>query len=134
MKVKDKKQKGKQSHLVYGIKCQAPGCDESYIGETKQALQARLKQHQKPSSGDTYDSAVFTHLNTSGHTVDIKDVTIMDREENWFERGVREAIWERVEKPTLNRNGGLRFQLSTAWDRALKTLPRRLTGTTNTSH
>ena len=24
---------------------------------------------------------------------------------NWIERGVREAIWERVEQPALNKNG-----------------------------
>ena len=29
----------------------------------------------------------------------VYDVTILDREERWFERGVLEAIWERIEQP-----------------------------------
>ena len=31
-----------------------------------------------------------------------------------------------VEDPTLNRKGGLRFSLSHTWDRALSSVPRRL--------
>ena len=34
--------------------------------------------------------------------------------------GVREAIWERVEQPAVNKKGGLRFQLSHAWDEAIR--------------
>ena len=100
------------------------------MGETKQSLQARLRQHRRPSAGDAYDSAVYTHLHNTGHTFNNKEVVILDREEGWFERGVREALWERVEKPSLNRTGGLRFQLSHTWDRALHKLPRRLVETT----
>ena len=29
-----------------------------------------------------------------------------------FKRGVKEAVWERVEELSLNRRGGLRFKLS----------------------
>ena len=47
--------------------------------------------------------------------------------ERWFERGVREAIWERVEKPSLNKRGGLRFQLSHIWDQSLINIPCQLT-------
>ena len=36
-----------------------------------------------------------------------------------FERGVRKAIWEQLEKPSLNKHGGLRFQLSHTWDQSL---------------
>ncbi len=39
---------------------------------------------------------------------------------------VKEAIWERVENPTLNKRGGLRFQLSHAWNIAIKKIPCRL--------
>ena len=53
-------------------------------------------------------------------------MVILDREEEWFRRGVKEAIWERVENPTLNKRGGLRFQLSHAWNIAIKKIPCRL--------
>ena len=41
--VKDKPQKDKKSNLVYGYKCAEPGCSESYIGDTKQSLKARIE-------------------------------------------------------------------------------------------
>ncbi len=119
--------------MVYGIQCEEPGCDATYVGETKQALIKRLKQHRKPSTGDTYDSAIYSHINSSGHTFENKSVKVMDRETKWFERGVREAIYERVERPTLNKRGGLRHKLSHAWDRGTKLIARRLVSNSHTA-
>ena len=104
------------------------------LRETKQALVKRVAQHCKPSSGENYDSAVYTHLNSTGHNINEKNVKVLDKEQYWFKRGVREAIWERVEKPTLNKCGGLRFKLSRAWDRAIKLLPCHLVDSSQTTH
>ena len=49
----------------------------------------------------------------------------------WFERGVKEAIWERVEAPSLNRKGGLRFRLSHSWDTVLHVVPSCISACTN---
>ncbi|KAI8511831.1 hypothetical protein Bbelb_109310 [Branchiostoma belcheri] len=57
----------------------------------------------------TYRKPVQTHLATD----------ILDREPRWYERGVKEAIYERIYNPTLNRKGGLRVELSSTWDPAL---------------
>lgn len=38
----------------------------------------------------------------------------------WFERGVKEAIFEKLEQPLLNRGGGLRPHLSTIYICVLK--------------
>ena len=137
--VKDKPPRDKQSNLVYGFKCKGPDCTEAYVGETKQSIKARFSQHRRPSSSDHQaNSAIYDHTKRSGHDIDTEDVVILDREERWFERGVREAIWERVEKPSLNKHGGLRFQLSHAWDQTLINIPCQLTrdhqiNTTNSS-
>ncbi|KAI8501946.1 hypothetical protein Bbelb_203580 [Branchiostoma belcheri] len=40
---------------------------------------------------------------------------IADRETRWWERGVKEAIYERMYNPTRNREGGLRVDLSGTW-------------------
>ena len=124
--VKDKTPQEKRSHLVYGLKCPAGGCDKTYVGETQQALKKRASQHRKPTSGDQYNSAIFTHLQESGHSFKDSDFVILDREDKWFERGVKEALFERIEKPSLNKAGGLRFNLSHTWDRALRGIPSRL--------
>ncbi|XP_041472626.1 uncharacterized protein LOC121421891 [Lytechinus variegatus] len=125
--VKDQPVKDKKRNVVYGIRCEQRECQDSYIGETQQSLRARMYQHRKSTGlAAIPESAVFTHLNATGHTFNNKDVVILDKESRWFERGVKEAIWERVEKPTLNRRGGLRFQLSHAWDRILREVQSRL--------
>ena len=63
---------------------------------------------------------------STGHQIDPEEVIVLDREERWFERGVREAIWERIEQPSLNKQGGLRFQLSNTWNQSLNDVTRRL--------
>ena len=117
VRVKDKTPKEKQSNLVYKFTCGNAECNVSYIGETKQALKSRISQHQRPSSGDTYDSAIFLHSQDTGHKVDIRSFQIVDKEEDWYRRGVKEAIWERIHQPALNKKGGLRVNLPHLWDR-----------------
>ena len=46
------------------------------------------------------------------------NVTILDREPKWFERGIKEAISRRTENSTLNRDGD-RYQLPHIWDTLL---------------
>ena len=125
--VKDRVPKEKKRNLVYGVRCKQEECNEFYVGETQQSLRARMNQHRKPSSSSSVpESAVFVHLKETNHTFDTKDVVIIDQEHRWFERGVKEAIWERVEHPKLNRKGGLRFLLSHSWDRVVSQIPSRL--------
>ena len=124
--VKDKTPHEKRSHVIYGLKCPHTNCDSTYVGETQQAVKKRAAQHRRPAQGNQPDSAIYTHLKESGHSFKDSDLVILDKEENWFERGVREAIYERVEKPSLNKSGGLRFNLAHIWDRALQDIPSRL--------
>ena len=93
-------------------------------------LSSRLRldynQHHRPSTNKAQNSAVYNHCKASDHSFKPEEVVILVKEDRWFERGVREAIWERVEQSALNKKGGLRFQLSHAWDEAIRRLPRRL--------
>ncbi len=122
---KDRIPKDKKPDIVYGIRCSDATCEQFYIGETSQPLKSRMSQHRRPSSSG-YDSAVYTHLEDSGHRFNNKDVVILDKESRWFERGVKEAIYERSQKPSLNKHGGLRFHLSHTWDKAVEAIPKVL--------
>ncbi len=102
---KDRTPKEKKSDVIYGIKCDQKNCQEVYIGETAQPLTKRMYQHRCPSSSGN-DSAVYSHLEESGHSFSTREVKILDRESRWYERGVKEAIYERSECPSLNRRGG----------------------------
>ena len=88
---KDKQPKGRLSGVLYGVQCTDQDCKDSYIGETAQPLENRMSQHRRSSTSGN-DSAVYSHLNASGHSFNTKDVHILDRETLWYERGVKEAI------------------------------------------
>ena len=68
---------------------------------------------------------VYLHCKETRHSFNNTDVVILDWEEDWVRRGIKEAIWERVEQPSLNRKEGFRFSLSNTWDRVLRSFPSR---------
>ena len=119
---KDRVPQHKQSNVVYAVKC-LEDCQELYIGETKQPLAKWMAQHRRATSSGQ-DSAVYTHLQASGHSFKDEDVKILDREERWFERGVKEAIFVKRERPSLNRGGGLRVHLSPSYNAAVAAIPQ----------
>ena len=85
----------------------------------QQTLKDRTKQHARLEN-----SGVYQHMMEKRHKFDpISTVSIIDREPRWFERGVREAIYERLERPAMNKTGGLRFTLSRSWDRSIAAFP-----------
>ena len=50
-------------------------------------------------------------LKEKRHSFKDENVHLQDREDRWFERGVKETIYVKLEQPSLNRGGGLRDQL-----------------------
>ncbi|KAI8499018.1 hypothetical protein Bbelb_234710 [Branchiostoma belcheri] len=101
---KDRPHKGTKANVIYRLKCEGTNCNNTYIGETSRPLKA----------------AIFHHLqHNQGHSFKLESTDVLDRETRWWERGVKEAIYERMYNPTLNREGGLRVDLSGTWDLAL---------------
>ncbi len=123
---KDRTPHTQKSNLVYEVQC-SEECKDLYIGETKQPLNKRMAQHRRANSSGQ-DSAVCSHLKESSHCFEDSDVHILD---SWFERGVKEAIYVKVEKPSLNRGGGLRHHLSLIYSAALSSPPRRFNNLTS---
>ena len=72
---------------------------------------------------------ILNCISESGHKFQNSDVLILDSETGWHERGIKEAIYDRIEKPSLTNK--LRFKLSHAWDPVLFTMPRRLSASIN---
>ena len=74
---------------MYEIFCyENLACQDAYFGETSQPLQRRLRQHCRSNYNEN-DSEVFKHIIASGHQFDVYDITILDREGDRFERGVK---------------------------------------------
>ena len=72
----------------------------------------RFKEHLKASS------PIFDHYKTPGHQVSIENFSIVGREEQNLMRAIKEALYIRVNNPSLNRNIG-KYHLPHIWDEVL---------------
>ena len=102
MRPKDPIEKEKVVGPVYKITCEE--YEASYVGETERSLKARFSEHRRPSS---VNSEVSKHIHTDKpyHGVQLDKTEILAVEPKWFVRGVKEAIYIRANKPSLNRDG-----------------------------
>ena len=110
---------------MYRLPCQGQTtrgqCKDAYIGETECSLKTRFLEHRRPSSTSS-EVSQHIHIESPGHSVDLKKVEILDKDTRWFERGVREAIYIRAYEPTLDKDGG-RYRLPRVYDPILTSLP-----------
>ena len=93
-------------------------CQDFYIGETERSLWTRFKEHRRPSSVSVSEVSKHLHVDTRGHSVNFKDTKVLDQEQRWLERGIKEAVYIRAHKPTLNASPG-RYILPTVWNRVI---------------
>ena len=113
---KDKDPMMKKSGVIYSYKCGRVECDEEYIGESSRTFGERFKEHQKAPS------PIFDHFNTTGHKISVENFNIVGREDQFLRRAIKEALYIRVNNPSLNRNIG-RYHLLHIWDKVLFNIP-----------
>ena len=113
---KDKDTILKKSGVIYKYSCGRVDCGEEYIGESGRTFGERYREHMRSPS------PIMDHHNTTGHEVSLDNFTIVGREDNNIARNIREAIFIRVNDPSLNRNIG-KFQLPHIWDEVLAKSP-----------
>ena len=106
----------KKSGVIYKYSCGRVDCGEEYIGESGRTFGERYREHMRSPS------PIMDHHNTTGHEVSLDNFTIVGREDNNITRNIREAIFIRVNDPSLNRNIG-KFQLLHIWDEVLARSP-----------
>ena len=87
---------------VYQIVCGS--CEEQYVGETKRPLKTRFKEHTRLTPPL---SAVGEHRRDTGHNISTEHLKVLECEENWFRRRVKEAIHIKKNNPMLNRDKGM---------------------------
>ena len=112
MAPKDQDPMLKKSGVIYGYRCDRVECDEEYIGESSRTFGERFKEHQKVSS------PIYDHHNNSGHLVSLDNFSIVEREDQNLMRTIKEALYIRVNNPSLNRNIGT-YHLPHIWGEVL---------------
>ena len=102
----------KQSLIVYHIKCGE--CNENYIGKTSRIFAIRLKENAESVTGRE-DSSIHIHHLQTGHMIDFKGATILDRADTNHKLEVKEILHIDKLKPTLNvqLNSQSEFRLTT---------------------
>lgn len=101
-----------QSCVIYQIICdQNPA--HQYIDESKHTLATRFRKQQ------TLDdpAAVSDHITSIGNTVILNNTKIVAKEEQWYARRVKEAVYMQTHVPFLNRDQSL--LLLAVYDRSL---------------
>ena len=106
----------KKSGVIYSYKCGRVECNEEYIGESSRTFEERFKEHQKAPS------PIFDHFNTTGHSISVEHFNIVGREDQSLKRAIKEALYIRVNNPSLNRNVG-KYHLPHIWDEVLYNIP-----------
>ena len=112
MAPKDQDPMQKRSGVIYRNKYDRMECDEEYIGESSRTFGERFKEHLKTPS------PIFDHDNITDHNVSIANFSIVGREEQNLMRTIKEALYIRVNNPSLNRNIG-KYHLPHIWDEVL---------------
>ena len=115
MAPKDKDLITQKSGVIYRYKCDRVECDDEYIGESARTFGERFKEHLKPPS------PIFDHSNITGHDTTINNFSVVGREENNQKRLIKEAIYIRVNNPSLNKNIG-KYHLPHVWDEVLNNI------------
>ena len=88
----------KKSGVIYRYKCDRVECDEEYIEESSRTFGERFKEHLKAPS------PIYDHFNITGHNVTIDNFSIVGKEDQNLSRVIKEALYIRVNNPSLNRN------------------------------
>ena len=102
----------KRSGVIYSYKCGRVECNEEYIGESSRTFCERFKA----------PSPIFDHFNTTGHSISVDNFNIVGREEQNLKRAIKEALYIRVNNPSLDRNVG-KYHLPHIWDEVLFNIP-----------
>ena len=102
----------KKSGVIYRYKCGRVDCNEEYIGESSRSFGKRFKEHQKAPS------PIYDHSTITGHQVTIDNFNIVGMEDQNLSRAIKEALYIRVNNPSLNKNIG-KFHLPHIWDEVL---------------
>ena len=116
MAPKDKDHITMKSGIIYRFKCHRVDCDDENIGESSRTFRERFKEHlQAPYP-------IYDHQNITGHDITIDNFSFVWREDQNLIRAIKEAIYIRVNNPSLNRNIG-KYHLPHIWDEVLINIP-----------
>lgn len=110
-KLKDPIPQLKKTNVVYRIPCMGnvefgEKCAFSYIGQTKQYLERRIRNHEydlrKSIDASTPKTALMDHYHSAGHYPDFKATKVIDTQQHYGKRLTLEALHIYTHDNTIN--------------------------------
>ena len=93
-----------RSSVVYKFQC--PGCNASYVGKASRNLITRCREHLGITKAGqkikVSSSAIWDHINPSGHAASLEDFLVLDRANNDFDLLIHESLLILRDRPSLN--------------------------------
>lgn len=89
-----------RSNLVYKVVCE---CGSTYVGQTKQLLSNRIKQHVRDAKVGADKTGLSEHLHQFNHFFEYKDVSILAEEPCYTKRSFLEASYIGVAPLCINK-------------------------------
>ena len=106
MQVKDRDPLERRSNVIYQVPC---SCGRVYIGETKRALETRIKEHKTATRrGETMKSAIAEHAWKEHHVILWDETKVLDQAKNNTALLIKEALYICLSDTQLiNRDEGV---------------------------
>jgi uncharacterized protein (UPF0335 family) len=113
---KDPIEMDNKNNIIYKIPCK--DCNATYIGESKRCLGTRTKEHQAAvRKGNVDKNEIAEHCWQQDHHFDFDQRQIIDKEQKWTARKIKEAIHSEWDKNHINN---IQYKLPDIWKPALK--------------
>ena len=101
----------KQTGVVYEISCK--DCDDKHMGETLRSLKKPLAEHQRHAKDQRFDkSAVAEYATFNKHNINWENLKVIQKEQRWHNRKVKETLLINCRKPAMNKDVGLELSVA----------------------
>ena len=76
--------------VIYQIPCSS--CPAVYTGETGRTLKVRMVEHKRAVRMGDVNNGLAVHSLKTGHPIEWSQARVVEREENWYRRRIKEAL------------------------------------------
>ena len=97
--------------VVYQIPCSS--YPAVYTGETGRTLKVRMAEHKCAVTMGNVNNGSAVHSLKTGHPIEWSQARVVEREENWYRRRIKEAL--KIQQCRVRMNLDQGFVLRSGW-------------------
>ena len=91
--------------VIYQIPCSS--CPAVYTGETGRTLKVRMAEHKRAVRMGDVNNGLAVHSLKTGHPIEWSQARVVEREENWYRRRIKEALKIQQRQVRMNLDQGI---------------------------